>query len=82
MVLISCPSSKNHLVCLFQISVIIMLSTAVIIISMVISMWSWKTINCSMIWEAPYCSHMFRYVVTVGSNKVLHEELICFKCFA
>ena len=50
-VLISYPCI-NHLVCLFQISVIIMYSTAVIIISIIIGVWSWKKINCSMIGEA------------------------------
>jgi hypothetical protein len=46
-------------------SVVIMCIAVVIIITMIISAWSWKKINCSMMGEAPSCSLMFSHVIIV-----------------
>lgn len=67
---IICPSSINRLVCLFRIRVIIMYDTVAVIISIIISTWSWKKTSCSMMGDAPSCSLMFNHVV-ISSNESL-----------
>jgi hypothetical protein len=60
---IICPSTMNRLVWLFRIKVIIMYDMVVVIISIIISTWSWKKSNCSKMGDVPSCSLMFNHVV-------------------
>lgn len=65
---ISCPSNMNRLVCLLRASIVIMYNTVVVIISIIISAWSWKKISCSMIGDALSCKPIVNHV-DIGSNE-------------
>jgi hypothetical protein len=70
------PSSMNRLTYLLSASVIIMYATTVIIIRIIISVWSWNEISCSMIGEALSCKFMFAHVViSKKSFLTLYVEL-------
>lgn len=60
------PSRMNRLVCLFWIILIMVYITVVIIISIIIRVWSWKKINCSMVGDALSCSLRFNHVAIIG----------------
>jgi hypothetical protein len=65
---------------LFLIILLIVYVTVMIIINKVISAWSWKKINCSMIGDALSCNLNFDHVVILFVMKVqytLFVELIC-----
>lgn len=70
MVSIICPSKMNRLVCLFLIILTIVYITVVMIINMIISAWSWKKINCSIIGDALSCSLRFDHVVIVSNESL------------
>jgi hypothetical protein len=62
---IICPSSMNQFVYLLKINVVIIYDTTMRIIKIIISAWSWKKINCSIIGDALSCKFMLAHVVII-----------------
>jgi hypothetical protein len=60
---IICPSSMNRLMFLLMANVVIIYATTVRIIRIIISVWSWNEISCSIIGDALSCRFIFAHVV-------------------
>jgi hypothetical protein len=75
--------SKQYIASIFTgqepwISEVIMYITAIVIINMTVTVWSWKKITCSKKEKAPFCILILSHVVIIGSNesfKTLYVDL-------
>ena len=71
MVSVICPSKINRLFCLFWIILIIVYITVLMIINIIIRVWSWKKIDCSIMGDALSWNLKLSHVVIVSSNESL-----------